>query len=113
MARGYISSVWLANYREVMNREDAKQWEQAIQAEYESIMCNNVWTLVPRPTNVKVVKTHWVLQIKDNSRYKARFYAKGFTQQWGEDYDETFTPVAKYNSIRTLFTLMADRKGAK
>ena len=101
------------NYREAMNREDAKQWEQAMQAEYESIMHNNVWTLVPRPVNVKVVKTRWVLRIKDNGRYKARFCAKGFTQRWGEDYDETFAPVAKYNSVRTLFALMAGRKGAK
>jgi len=113
MARAYISSIWPTNYREAMNREDAKQWEQAIQAEYESIMRNNVWTLVPRPANVKVVKTCWVLRIKDNGRYKARFCAKGFTQRWGEDYDETFAPVAKYNSVRTLFALMAGRKGAK
>ena len=79
MARAYISSVWPANYREAMNREDAKQWEQAMQAEYESIMRNNVWTLVPRPANVKVVKTCWLLRIKDNSHYKACFCAKGFT----------------------------------
>jgi hypothetical protein len=58
MARAYVSSVWPTNYHEAMNREDAKQWEQAILAEYESIIRNNVWTLVPRPTNVKVVKTH-------------------------------------------------------
>jgi len=80
MAQAYISSVWLTTYHEAMNREDAKQWEQAIRAEYESIMRNNVWTLVPRPSNAKVVKTRWVLRIKDNGRYKARFCAKGFTQ---------------------------------
>src|SRR5437764_13381892 len=38
---------------------------------------------------------------------------RGFTQRWGEDYDETFAPVAKYNSVRTLFALMAGRKGVK
>ena len=113
MARAYLASVWPTNYHEAMNQDDAKQWEQAILAKYESIMRNNVWTLVPRPTNAKVVKTRWVLRIKDNGRYKARFCAKGFTQRWGEDYDETFTPVAKYNSVRTLFALMAGLKGAK
>src|SRR2546430_17392002 len=76
-------------------------------------MHKNVQPLVPRPANVKIVKTRWVLQIKDNGRYKARFCAKLFTQRWGEDYDETFAPVAKYNSVRTLFALMAGRKGAK
>src|SRR5205085_10781300 len=79
----------------------------------ESIIHNNVWTLVPQPTNVKVVKICWILQIKDNGCYKAYFCAKGFTQCWGEDYDETFAPVAKSNSIRTLFALMAGCKGTK
>jgi len=45
--------------------------------------------------------------------YKARFCARGFTQRWGEDYDETFAPVAKYTSIRTLIALLAGRKKAK
>jgi len=44
MAPAYISSVWPTNYREAMNREDAKQWEQAILTEYESIMRNDIWT---------------------------------------------------------------------
>ena len=90
-----------------MSTEDAKQWESAMQKEYNSIIKNNTWKLVPRPTNVKVVKSRWVLRIKDNELYKARFCAKGFTQRWGEDYDETFTPVAKYTSIRTLMALLA------
>src|SRR5579859_4403553 len=96
-----------------MNWEDVKQWEQAIQAEYEFIMQNSVWTLVPWPANVKVIKICWVLRIKDNGCYKARFCVKGFTQCWEEDYYETFAPVTKYNSTRTLFALMAGHKGAK
>ena len=60
---------------------DAKQWEIAMQKEYDSIMKNDTWTLVPRPKDAKVIKSRWVLQIEDaNNLYKARFCAKGFTQ---------------------------------
>src|SRR2546423_4662067 len=96
-----------------MEAIEAKQWELAMQKEYNSIMKNDPWTLVPRPKDAKVVKSRWVLLMKDNGLHKARFCAKGFTQRWGEDYDETFAPVAKYNSVRTLFALMAGRKGTK
>src|SRR5580692_6089547 len=92
-----------------MEAEDAKQWELAMQKELESIAKNDTWTLVPRPKDAKVVKSRWVLRTKDNGIHKARFCAKGFTQRWGEDYDETFAPVAKYTSIRTLFAILAGR----
>jgi hypothetical protein len=104
---------WPRNYREAMDSADFKQWEAAMKREYDSIMKNGTWKLVPRPKNAKVVKSRWVLRIKDNDLYKARFCAKGFTQQWGEDYDETFAPVAKYASIRILFALLAGRKNTK
>ena len=84
-----------------------------MQWEYDSIMKNKTWALVPHPKNKKVVKSRWVFRIKDNSLHKARFCAKGFTQQWGEDYDETFTPVAKYTSIRPLFTMLAGPKNTQ
>jgi hypothetical protein len=54
------------------------------------------------------VTTEWN-DTKDNGMYKARFCAKGFTQHWGEDYEETFAPVAKYTSIRTLLTILAGK----
>src|SRR5271170_1847904 len=98
---------WPRNFREGIEAEDAEGWKAAIQKEYDSIMKNHTWDLVPRPKNAKVVKSRWVLRIKDNDLHKARFCAKGFTQRWGEDYDETYAPVAKYTSIRTLFALIA------
>ena len=90
---------WPRNYHKAMEADYAKQWELAMKRELESIMKNKTWTVVPRPKDVKVVKSCWVLRTKDNGIYKARFCTKGFTQRWGNDYDETFTPVAKYTSI--------------
>jgi len=101
---------WPRNYYEAMEADDAKQWELAMKKELDSIMKNKTWTLVPRPKDAKVVKSRWVLRTKDNGMYKACFCAKGFAQRWGEDYDETFAPVAKYTSIRTLLALLAGRK---
>ena len=79
--------------------------------EYISIMKNDVWEVVPRPTGKSVVTSRWLYKIKhvvDGSvKYKARFVARGFTQKEGVDYDETFSPVARYTTIRTIVSLAA------
>jgi hypothetical protein len=78
--------------------------------EYQSIMKNDVWEVVPRPEGKFVVTSKWLFKIKhatDGSmeKYKARFVACGFSQEEGIDYDETFAPVARYTSIRTIISL--------
>ena len=69
------------------------QGAQAPDKELKSIKDNDFLTLVPRPEDQKVVDSRWVLRIKDDGLYKARFSAKGFAQQWGVDYVDTFAPV--------------------
>jgi len=68
-------------------------------------MTNNTWTLVPLLANRKLVSCKWVFKIKQGAngeveRYKAKLVAKGFTQTYGVDYNETFASVAKFASIR-------------
>lgn len=99
--------------------EAAKQqvWKDAMDEEYQSILKNNVWDIVPRPKGKSVVSSKWLYKIKhatDGSieKYKARFVARGFSQEEGIDYEETFAPVAHYISIRTIIAIAAT-KGLK
>jgi hypothetical protein len=73
-------------------------------------MKNDVWDIVLRPEGKSVVTSKWIYKIKhatDGSveKYKARFVARGFSQVEGIDYEETFAPVARYISIRTIISL--------
>src|SRR5213078_82877 len=95
------------------NSKNSMQWEAAMDVEIKSIMKTDCWELVPPPRKGRVVGSRWVYRLKDGDLFKARFCAKGFTQRWGEDYDETYAPVAKYTSIRILFALLAGCKNTK
>jgi len=80
--------------------------------EYDSIVQNNVWDVVPRPKKKSVVSSCWIYKVKkatDGSveKHKARFVVHGFSQVDGIDYDETFSPVARYSSIRSMLALSA------
>src|SRR5713226_3737955 len=83
--------------------------------EYQSVMKNDVWDVVPRPKGKSVVTSKWIYKIKhaaDGSieKYKARFVARGFSQKEGIDYEETFAPVARYTSIRAIMALASMMK---
>ena len=81
--------------------------------EYYSIMKNQVWKVMPRPQRKKVVGSRWIYQVKHEAdgsveKYKARFVAKGFSQNEGIDYEETFASVARYSSIRIIISLAVE-----
>jgi hypothetical protein len=87
-----------------------KEWADAMTEEYQSIMKNKVWEIVPRSKNKDGVSYIWLFKIKHAAngsieKYKARFVAHGFSQKEGIDYEETFTPIARYTSIRTIIAL--------
>ena len=68
---------------------------------------NKVWTLVPRPRDMNLLDTKWIFKNKSDEngtkvRNKARLVAQGYTQTEGVDYDETFAPIARLESIRIL-----------
>ncbi|GJX16315.1 ribonuclease H-like domain-containing protein [Tanacetum coccineum] len=89
-------------------------WKEAMLDEYNALISNGTWALVPRPANVNVVRSMWLFKHKFKadgslSRYKARLVANGRSQQQGIDCDETFSPVVKPATIRTVLSLAVSR----
>ncbi|XP_059458367.1 uncharacterized mitochondrial protein AtMg00820-like [Corylus avellana] len=93
-----------------MKSRDTTFWKEAIDDEMESIMFNNTWILVDLPSGSKSIGCKWIFKKKMKSdgsidKYKARLVAKGFRQSKGIDYFDTYAPVARISSIRTLISL--------
>lgn len=89
-------------------------WRQAMQEEYDALMSNGTWTLVPRPAGANVITGKWIFKNKLNpdgtlERRKARWVVRGFNQHAGVDFHQTFSPVVKPATIRTVLHLAASR----
>ncbi len=93
-----------------MRSAEWSHWQEAIDTEYKSLQERQTWSLVVKPTGRKIVDIKWVFKIKRNTngtiaKYKARLVARGFTQEHGIDYIETFAPTVKLSTIRVILTL--------
>ena len=83
--------------------------------EYQSIIKNDVWEIVPVPKDKLVVSLKWIFKTKHSAdgsaeKYKELFVARGFSQKEGINYEETFAPADRYTSIRTILTLASNVK---
>ncbi|GJX19816.1 retrovirus-related pol polyprotein from transposon TNT 1-94 [Tanacetum coccineum] len=100
----FVSSVEPKNIKEAIQD---KSWTMDVQEELNQFKTNDVWSLVPSPNNQTIIGTKWVFKNKldENgvvSTNKARLVAQGYNQQEGIDFDETYAPVARLESIRIL-----------
>lgn len=97
---------------EAKKRNDWIHWKKAMDEELSSIVENNTWSLINRPANCKPIHSRWIFKTKHvqdgTTRYKARLVIKGCAQRHGIDYEETFAPVVKYNSIRYLLAMAVE-----
>ena len=92
---------------EALSTPEKSKWEEAMENEMESIHSNGVWDLVEPPSNRKIVGSKWVYRRKTDAdgnvkRYKARLVAQGCL---GLDYEETFSPVVRFESVRSVIAL--------
>jgi len=82
--------------------------------EYKALVDNGTWRLIPRPPRANIVSGKWIFKHKYHSdgslaRHKARWVVRGFSQQYGIDYEETFSPVVKPATIRVVLSIAASR----
>ena len=92
-----------------------KGWANAMVEEYQSIIKNEVWEVVPRPKDKSVVSSKWIFKYKhlENGsieKYKEKFVSREFSQKEGINYENTFAPVARYTSIITILSLESNMK---
>ena len=98
--------------KEALSGMNSEKWAEAMENEINSLSQNGVWELKELPDGRKPIGCKWIYKTKldENghiTRYKARLVAQGFTQRYGVDYDETFSPVVRFESIRTVIAIAA------
>ena len=90
-------------------------WQKAMQAELHALHKTHTWDLVDLPPGKTAIGCKWVYKVKTQSdgsleRYKARLVIKGYSQEYGVDYEETFAPVARLTSVRSLLAVAAGKR---
>jgi hypothetical protein len=97
---------------EAFNSPESAEWEKAVKSEWNSLKENNTFELTVLPPGRAALKNKLVFTKKYNAdgtlnKYKARLVIKGYGQKEGIDYSQTFAPVVKFTSLRTLLSYAA------
>ncbi|GJQ90531.1 retrotransposon protein, putative, ty1-copia subclass [Tanacetum coccineum] len=100
------------NYKAALADLESDKWLEAMNTEMQSMKDNQVWYLVDLPSNGRTVGCKWLFKKKIDMdgkvhTFKARLMEKGFTQTYGVDYEETFSPEAHIRAIRILLAITA------
>ena len=100
-------------YEEAINSQFNSKWKEAIKSEVDALIENKTWTEMILPEGKKIINTRWVFKLKKDShnvpvRFKVRLVAKGYSQEKGINYTETFAPVIKHQSLRLLLAIVAN-----
>jgi hypothetical protein len=100
---------WEWSYRNIQKLPADEQalWRKACETELSMLKERKVWEVTDRPIDRKIIKNHWVFDVKTDGRKKVRLIAKGFSQVEGIDYDQIFFPVVRFETVRCMFILTA------
>jgi hypothetical protein len=83
------------------------KWDNAMDEEMATLDANTTWELLALPKDKKAIRCNWVYKVKHNadgsmSKYRTRLVAKGYAQTYGIDYEETYSPIARMTTVRTI-----------
>lgn len=102
-------------FEDALRREDSIEWKKAMDREIASLKENRTWILTELPPGATAIPCKWVFRLKKNpdgtiDKYKGRLVVKGFSQRHGIDFSETFSPVAKMGTVRSILSIAASEK---
>ena len=102
------------NLKEAKKSEDWDEWESGIRAELEQLEAMGTWELVPKPPGVVPIPNKWTFVKKTDiigliKQFKARLVAKGCSQRPGFDFNETYSPVVRLETVRLVLAMVPDR----
>jgi histone deacetylase 1/2 len=85
-----------------------------MEEEYNALIRNKTWHLVPTRKGMNIIDCRWVFKIKRKvdgtiDRYKGTLVAKGYKQRYGIDYEDTFSPVVKIATVRTVLSVVVSK----
>ena len=98
------------SYKQALCSKDAENWRAAIKEELDAHSKNNTWSIVEKPAGCNPIDSTWVFKLQPMkmgqvNRYKARLCARGFRQVHGIDFEETFSPVVRYDTLRIMLAI--------
>lgn len=108
----YAGAASEISLNDALRSPERSEWEDAILSEIRSLVQKGTWTIVKTPPNINVVGCRYVLTTKINvdktTKKKARLVAQGFSQRFGVDYEKTFAPVARLETVRLMMAIAVE-----
>ena len=96
--------------KEALSGPNAAEWRSAMQNEIDQLIENGTWELVDIPIGTNIVSHRWVFRVKFDSegeieKFNARLVARGFSQQFGFDFTDTYSPVIRMSVVRFILIM--------
>jgi Reverse transcriptase (RNA-dependent DNA polymerase) len=106
----HVNSTTPNSWNEVLHHPEKQLWINAAEEEITELNKCNTWSIVEKPQSKRVIGSKWVFKMKTNAkgeavRRKARFVARGFTQQFGTDFTDIYSPTISKTSLRIFLAI--------